>query len=387
MTKMTDEDVERVLTKIGHDLSLDVERGVRAHIAAVTAELRDANNTVRAARAAQDALTAERDEARREREQFRDDLVRASEFAHQGGTGSPVTQEGRDAIESIGGLWNKRDALRERVKALEHDLRGYEEVLMLAGEALRMDSVTGVALVEGVRRVVTERDAVDRERNGAALRMETAESRLAAIRDRAGDKRACWEAYMDELCDGHRKGAVAAVARFILGDEAPPSEMDGLRGEMAERICEHDVVPCTTCHPPASPEPTTAEACATVRAWVEDKTHRAPESWRAATEALSLLERRMGAMGRAAALAPHGAHCAFLVSAPVPWKCDCWKRDALADAPPVFTLEEVRNAGEVVAEDVEPGPVALTDGEAEAYASGWARGARTVADRLPALRK
>lgn len=54
---------------------------------------------------------------------------------------------------------------------------------------------------------------------------------------------------------------------------------------------------------------------------------------------------------------------------------------------PVFTLEEVRAAGDNVADDVEPGPVALTDDAAEAYASGWARGARTVADRLPTMRR
>jgi hypothetical protein len=352
MTKMTDEDLEQVRSIPALTAT---ERRLLAHIA---------------------ALTAERDEARKEREQFRGDLVRASEFAHQGGTGSPVTQEGRDAIESIGGLWNKADALRERVKALEAENtqhRTWREVAEArAAQAERARDRAKEAVEQRHRQVLD------------------AESRLAAIRQRAGAlvRDAGRPDALPETTNEHGERmvrvqwALVEALRDVLGDDAPPSEMDGLRGEMAERICEHDVVPCTTCHPPASPEPTTAEACATVRAWVEDKTHRAPESWRAATEALSLLERRMGAIVDAAR--------ELLETTGDPrYEPDVFVqlRAALTDAPPVFTLEEVRNAGEVVADDVEPGPVALTDDAAEAYASGWARGARTVADRIPTLRK
>lgn len=100
----------------------------------------------------------------------------------------------------------------------------------------------------------------------------------------------------------------------------------------------------------ASPEPTTDEAFATVRRFVERHDVQcgsliAPVPCDCGAEqrlaALSLLERRMGAMGRTIREAPHDETCAAPgTTAP----CNCWKASALADAPPVFTLEEVERA-------------------------------------------
>ena len=138
----------------------------------------------------------------------------------------------------------------------------------------------------------------------------------------------------------------------------------GTNSEPPERICEHDVIPCTTCHPPASPEPTTAEAFATVRearrrmfkfGYLHDEQERADA-------AIALLERRMGAMGRVmepfveaaretlARAEKEGAKpdAKYGLGVPLPLLRDLLA--ALTDAPPVFTLEAVM----AVAHDMRP---------------------------------
>jgi hypothetical protein len=145
-----------------------------------------------------------------------------------------------------------------------------------------------------------------------------------------------------------------------------------------ERICEHDVVPCTTCRPPASSEPSTAEDAATVglgvsRTWVDengphterinpDVITQAPST----AEALATVREGLDTLGRCATndterfdhTAALGAHAllgrrmgaqdkalrgcrAHLKCTP---GCACDVCAALTDAPAVFTLEEVDRA-------------------------------------------
>lgn len=122
-------------------------------------------------------------------------------------------------------LTRDRATLRGRVTALEHDAKGYGELMLLLGDALGMDSVTGVALVERARRVVAERDAMGRERNEAALRMEAAESRLAAIRQRAREHATVGSIALNamSLPDAEPADAGRAADSYILGDDARPS--------------------------------------------------------------------------------------------------------------------------------------------------------------------
>jgi hypothetical protein len=144
---------------------------------------------------------------------------------------------------------------------------------------------------------------------------------------------------------------------------APPSEMDGLRGEMVERnpdlsallIGRHDVVDGT--QPPA---PTTTEALATLKRFngrhdTQCGSLIGPVPCDCGAEgrmaALSLLERRMGAQAKAirdlrevAFTGPSEVKGAPGGESFWDWK-ERIRREteaaALADAPPVVTLEEV----------------------------------------------
>lgn len=89
-------------------------------------------------------------------------------------------------------------------------------------------------------------------------------------------------------------------------------------------------------------EPTTADAFATVREIVEEMSEVTEDrpAWKVLRKELALLERRMGAMERAARLVleTKGANTREAI--------DAWTalRAALTGAPPVFTLEEVKGA-------------------------------------------
>lgn len=242
------------------------------------------------------ALTAERDDYKRSNE---------SVLAHNDTLRERVQQitaerdaVGRLAVERGAEL----DALRERVQALEK-LRDDYHVLM-------------------------------NSRGDWQARAEHAESRLAAIRQRAGDTKA--------LVEAHQSGmGCASVARYILGEDASASpQTDDLsaieqyreNGEAAARV-----------------EPSTAEAFATVRSSMEACGSVHDVSGRA----LSLLERRMGAMELAARDAVAVLHSIGQTKADAPLTGDqCAEMTrvkarlhyALTDAPPVFTLEEVQTA-------------------------------------------
>jgi hypothetical protein len=269
--KMTDEVLDHRLKQYGYFTNPVREAELRAHISALTAELDEKNTDLQA----QTTLTLN---------------------AHV-----------------------ERDALRERVKTLE---------------------ARDKHLVEAATNLATERDNIA--------------SALAAIRQRAGDeasllRRAEVGAIMgagssewDE--DIHAEvaqrgdvdtlhGAALAVARYILGDDATgPSETPA---ERVARMCamhdarivggmdagpEQEPRPCDVQR--EAPEPTTAEAFATLRHANEHG------GWSGeAVDALSLLELRMGELE------------ALLDSVNAGWA-----GAALTDAPSVFTLEEIRKA-------------------------------------------
>ena len=208
------------------------------------------------------ALTAERDEA----------LVARDSF--------------KQAAEGYLKNWNEeiatRDALRERVQALEAE-----------NERL--------------------------SRHYARL-----SHNLAAIRQRAGDASEMADVYARH--GGHMRDALAAVARYVLGEDATGAV------EGAHKLGTNS-------------EPTTAEAFATVREALECiREDKFPGAAKTGAAALALLERRMGAMGRMIREAPHARSC-DLEREDIDIKaCSCWKAHALTDAPPVFTLEEVEAA-------------------------------------------
>lgn len=258
------------------------------------------------------ALSAERDEAVR-RERTTRESIRGTHLdmdnARCPGTNRPIE-------ERIRLLWEERDALRERVEALE------AEALRRVGEF---------------------------NRDWTALRAEN-----TAIRERAQDPA--------RLMLKYQRGGMAAVSSYILGDAAPapsepsqcecepgytcpacsaPSEMDGLRGEMAEVSprcgrCKyrHSVgLSCTPDAPPA--EPPTAGAFAMVGAalakWVPES-H--PDRETALSE-FSLLVRRVGAQDAAIR-----AVVALGLDGPVVEQA----RAALTDAPLVFTPAQIEQA-------------------------------------------
>lgn len=253
MTRMTDEDVSRVTALVSNApvnpaLPIEVAQKLVDHIA---------------------ALTAERDEAL--------DRAQAAE--------STATENGEEC-----------DALRERVRALE-----------------------------------AENEARCAEMN--------------AIRQRAGDEErirsVSWSAHLGYTTEDKHKSSGMAVARYILGDDAPPSEMDGtpceghdigefcgacgntgidrrggpseadgLTGEMADtrdlERTDYKAPPARdVVESPTPAEPTTAEAFATARAGIDAaespalNTGEKTAARRVGKAALSMLERRLGAMGRA----------------------------------------------------------------------------------------
>lgn len=325
--KMTDERLRELLYNIRHTWSAKASEEIGDHIA---------------------ALTAERDEARSDAE-AQASLVESWSDA--------LGLEQTDGYDKAEAVREERDALRERVRALETD-------------------------AEAAQATLEDEQAAHAE---TLERMRVAESRLAAIRQRAGDIQA-----MDDALSG---GGIVGVSRYVLGEDATGAET---KQEHAHSYMAGRNASCP------APEPTTAEAFATVRKWIDVY---AASGLRVdgVLPTISLLERRMGAMAvylkrNEPCRCGHSVtrHTGVIsetettgcVATADGGVCQCMAfESALTDAPPVFTLEDVRSAGEDVAEDCEPGPVALTDDAAEAYASGWARGARTIADRIAALRK
>lgn len=325
--KMTDERLKELLYSITHTWSAKAAEELRAHIA---------------------ALTAERDDS--------DRLARIR----------------REELEKAERMLNARneeiDALRERVQALERDVIEQDRVITNSAiarvgrdrqiEALELGLRAANRATVRIERILGEVQAVTTPLSTpgelVATTVERLARRLAAIRQRAGDMdalskvgevcaimgspRAEWDDAIHE--DVRQRGDVGTVrdvaqgvARYVLGEDGAGADV--------ERICEHDVAPCTTCHPPATPEPTTAEAFAAVRSEVEARARElrgiAPHGGRSlrAVSALSMLERRMGVM----VTVIHNV-AAFLDAEDYHDTANRL-RAALTDAPPVFTLEEV----------------------------------------------
>lgn len=186
-------------------------------------------------------------------------------------------------IERVAG---ERDALRERVTALE-------------GETVELN--------DAVREQSRQRSEAERKWHASAEAATLTESRLAAIRRRAETWRTT-----GRLGDESR-----AALEFVLEVDAP-----------------------------APSEPTTAEAFAMLRAVAEKWVKPEHPDRQTALSEVSLLERRMGAMGtliREAIMGDRYVRKAWLERA----------QTALTGAPPVFTLAEVRAA--LVAELESPG--------------------------------
>lgn len=308
--KMTDEELNRVLESMGQHWSMRASASIRAHIAAVTTERdnmhQEAIDAISGLLAIVEVLTDDKKEP------------------------------GLDAARRVVA---ERDALRERVQALEAEVK--------------------------------EQSARKRQFMQACDRHE---SRLAAIRRRAGDETALvrhaevgaimgagstdWdeEIHAEVVQRGDAetlRGAALAAARCILGDDArPPAPPEAFTHEKgldagvfdeapeetkAERLIREEREASAEMVRRAA-EPTTSDAFATVREYIHgDRTQIDHEDVERASRVLSLLERHMGAQNRALREVLKLHHR-------MPGDVIKQIQAALDDAPPVFTLEEVEAA-------------------------------------------
>jgi hypothetical protein len=233
----------------------------------------------------------------------------------------------RSLDEHLAALTAERDGLSEsRVRAL-NDLSNKELEMRTLRERVRaLDQEVDFANEAlGTPAGVTLRD------HAAAVA-----SRLSGILQRAGEKDTLWRLFNAEV--SITKGLRAAV-RYVVGDGATgaaPSDPTGCTcGADDEPEGSPDKSHTRACAPrrPSEPAPTTAEAFATVLKGLGPFPAHGERD--AAAHALSLLERRMGAMGKALRGCRTHLKCTT--------GCACDVCSALTDAPPVFTLEEVRS--------------------------------------------
>jgi hypothetical protein len=310
--KMTDDDVAQALEDVSVPWEKQAQR-IRAHIAALEAERERWEQTTMSL---QNLLKRSGAEVR-ELTMDRDRLL-----------------EQRGAIATnLGEARTERDALRERVQALELDIE--------------------------MERAECER-ASDSD-DDHLRRLQEAESRLAAIRQRAANTSTMAEAAKVRLARGEAlSDVVDALARFIVGDapEVCAETSSPCRSGGTTYASEAMGEDCDNCGEPlckhGTIEPTTVEAFATARDML--LMHYDPDE--TCMHHLSLLERRMGAMAqRLNASCPlcHGKgeylpSCSMCQDStwdhecPGPVKCEHETHAALTDAPPVFTLEEVEKA-------------------------------------------
>jgi polyhydroxyalkanoate synthesis regulator phasin len=305
------------------------------------------------------ALEAERDEALTQAKGHRlaEALARVSRRMREVLEVEDDSRHSPGVVEAAQALVSERDALRERVKALEQENTRLTEhvkatiggpfgpeVVLLRDDRNLPEWETHAKALEGR---VTELHALRRE----------IESRLSAIRQRAGDEAGLWEVFNAEA--SITKG-LRAVARYIVGEDgaetaqvseaASPCRSGGTVysseamgeecGNCGEPLCKHS----------STPEPTTAEAFAAVRRLARDPMvlKFSGAACSSAAAAVSLLEHHMGAMARAideVSVCTTPLRCAVVRggmgdagSKPC---AACRARAALTDAPPVFTLKEV----------------------------------------------
>jgi DNA repair exonuclease SbcCD ATPase subunit len=296
--KMTDEALAEAkkIHEAGHAWNRYVQADLLAHIAALTAERDEA-------RGAMVLAANERDDLRRTIEE-----LHAALGTNPGPCGVPSLVEAAKVLRHKADV---ADMFRERVRTLE-------------------ERITRLHVMHS-----------------------EAKSHLSAIRQRVGDeaglKTAAWSAY-DAGESATTMDMVRSVARYILGGAAPaeplaqPPQTDDLGA--IEQWRENQEAE-------ARAEPTMAEAFATLekgmQEWgralendpVERKAHAASRA------ALSLLERRMGAMARAL------QRLEMFLTGPTRHDLPSLDevRTALTDAPAVFTLDEVEEAVGHVLED------------------------------------
>ena len=272
------------------------------------------------------------------------------------------------------------DSLRERVQALEAELQDAQnDARTLEAEVVR--------LLEGEKTWETTATDVAASRKRWVARAQTAETTLAGIRQRAGDVEGAWAAFQGGLSD---QDGVRLVAGYILGSDAPaaPSGQEPGCAECPERAdfvtlcCKVPrIVPTEMLdNPPAAlpevvarfdavrtPEPSTAEDFATVRAGISPLAFDDATTVARAQDALLLLERRMGAKDAA-------LRYALTLHHRMPGDVIQRIQAALTDAPEVFTLKEVEGAATMVLED---------------WQDEWTvgKGVRLLTGRLVALRE
>jgi polyhydroxyalkanoate synthesis regulator phasin len=288
------------------------------------------------------ALEAERDEALTQAKGHRlaEALARVSRRMREVLEVEDDSRHSPGVVEAAQALVSERNALRERVKALEQD-------------------------ADAAQATLEDEQAAHAETLG---RMSAAESTLSAFRQRAGDDSALNRAIGDEARATYASEAGAghameprgwlwtrwakAVARYILGEDGAgvdvlhPGGRCTCAGEGTCAWCSRTrcigcgaegVDLCQACDAEAkadqgataASEPTMAEAFAAVRKVAEVSKH---PRFMDALASLSLLEGRMGAMARAIREVLDSKAWMPQFKA---------LQDALTDAPPVFTLEEV----------------------------------------------
>jgi hypothetical protein len=182
------------------------------------------------------------------------------------------------------------EGMRERIAALETERDEWKTEAEMKQAAL-----TGVS--RALDDLVSEHDALREQVYGQA-------SRLAAIRQRAWDEDGLGLAYAKSYSDrgdGAHRGGLCGVARYILGKDAPVQVAKAEPPESTPAQQDWDGQ-----HPHDAPEeddpakePSTAGAFETVREGLRRQSSRVDVV--EDEGALSLLERRMGAMERALA--------------------------------------------------------------------------------------
>jgi hypothetical protein len=210
-------------------------------------------------------------------------------------------------------------------------------------------------------------------------RVTSAEASLAAIRQRAEAWDGLLEAWYRAKDPDNASEGIRLVVRYLLGEDAMGAAQEPATEQGPE---------CATCQergdferlcckgPQASVsalEPTTAEAFATIQRLADE--HVDDDEARCLIRGnRALLERRMGAMERAIHLALDEDRCSDSVDEAL--------SEALTDAPPVFTLEEVEQATT---------PPTWSDQMPNEYGAGYREGFEkamsAVRQRLAAPRK
>lgn len=275
-------------------------------------------------------------------------------IAKQDGWKTRVQELEREALKRTGefdrdwtALRGENDTLRQQLQAMTTEREHYKQMGPSAKDAGWLEPPEAAMLrerVQALEKQVQEwalhADMHRQGRQNAEVRQRAAESRLAAIRQRAGDERRMAESLAPE-----KMSLVQRAIDRILG--GVPERGDEQQAEAPTHAGREFILALGA----NILEPTTAEAFDTQRLWLNALP---PQSRADAKANLSLLERRMGAMGRAAQLAV-SALDALLGDSDLPSDdrpgvlAMQALRAALTDAPDVYTREEVDGVLRVVA--------------------------------------